>query len=65
VEPLFLSISLYLNFNSIYNFDHDEREEKESCIDETAQTRGVYGMLGKGVAQNFGVWSNQRGWRGL
>jgi hypothetical protein len=42
----------------INNFDNGEREEKESCNDKTAQTRGVYGMLGKGVARNFGVWSN-------
>ena len=58
MEPLFLSISLYLYFNSIYNFDHGEREEEKSGNDRKAEKGGVYGMLGKGVARNFGVWSN-------
>ena len=50
--------TLYVVLMEINNFDNGEREEKESCIDKTAQEKGVYGMIGKGVARNFGVWSN-------
>jgi hypothetical protein len=58
VNSLFLPISFFVYFDSIYNFDNGEREEKQSGNVQTAKKGGLHSVLGEGVTWNSGVWNN-------